>query len=125
MFVGKPDPFSPRPYRFAGIVCTITPETGFHTRWTEKFSRSRKLAIVAAEVVAGSFSVECHTIRGRLPEHGPASMLASRCTAHGRNISGIASLLPFVGLEIALFGFERLRVTRHKLRLGFRHDPLR
>src|SRR5690349_12138101 len=71
------------------MACTTAPDTGFHTRCTEKFSRSRNEAIVAANVLLGSFSVECHTTRGRRPLHAPPSIRASRCLAPGRNRSAI------------------------------------
>src|SRR5580700_11203804 len=71
------------------MACTTAPDTGFHTRCTEKFSRSRNAAIVAANVFAGSFSVECHTTRGRRPLQAPPSIRASLCLAPGRNRSAI------------------------------------
>src|SRR4029077_1969225 len=128
VFVGKLNSCSPRPYRLAGMVCTIAPETGFHTRCTEKFSRSRNAAIVDAKVISGLFSVECHTTRGLPPVSGPPSMRASRCFAPGRKISGIASALLLAGLgiligfEIGLVRFGRLGMASYET--WFRHVPL-
>src|SRR6267154_369006 len=84
------------------MVCTTAPDTGFHTRCTEKFSRSRNAAIVAANVFAGSFSVECHTTRGSRPLQAPPSIRASLRLAPGRNRSAIGGS-PLVGRGLVRF----------------------
>lgn len=89
--LASPSPPSARPARSAGMSCTISPVSGFHTRCGARPRCSACFAADRADTRRGSVSSVSQTARGAPPRGSPPSALAQRRAALGIHASPTAA----------------------------------